>query len=314
MEIHNLLELGNKYSKKELSQLLNEPTLSLIREGLYHCKNTNSTIFFVDLEKKGKEDRFHFDDFFEGEYFHWDSQTTQHINTPKIQEIVTEFRVPHLFVRVQQKIKGKTQPFVYCGRLVYSEYEKGTSKPVHIIFQNIDYDDFTENEDLIEIYLWKPEKVGKTSKSKIDKKSIVSEKRKIKYKKPNKTERTGLVTSRVGQGYYRQQIIEKWNGQCPVTNCDITEILISSHIVPWSESTDDEKLDPNNGILLSPNIDSLFDRHLISFEDSGEIIISEKISEENRKNLSVSNNVSIKVNKEMIRYLQRHRKKFYEKS
>jgi Domain of unknown function (DUF3427)/HNH endonuclease len=314
MEIHSLLKLGDKYSKKELSSTLDERTLSLVREGLYHCKNSNTTLFFVDLEKKGKEDRFHFDDFFEGEYFHWDSQTTQHINSPKIQEIVTGFRVPHLFVRIQPKIKGKTQPFVYCGRLIYSEYEKGTSKPVHIIFQNEDYDDFTENEDLMEIYLWKPEKVGKTSKSKITKKSVVSEKRKIKYKKPNQTERKGLVTSRVGQGYYRQQIIEKWNGQCPVTECDITEILISSHIVPWSESNDDEKLDPNNGILLSPNIDSLFDKHLISFEDSGNIIISNKINSDNKLKLSIQEDMSIIVNEEMKKYLKKHRKRFYEKN
>lgn len=84
------LKQGEKYSKKDLATLLNQPTLSLVREGLYHCKNSDSTLFFVDLEKKGKEERFHFDDFFQEDFFHWDSQTTQHINSPKIQEIVTE--------------------------------------------------------------------------------------------------------------------------------------------------------------------------------------------------------------------------------
>ena len=44
-----------------------------------------------------------------------------------------------------------------------------------------------------------------------------------------------MVTSRVGQGYYRQQIIDKWNGMCPITGIDIKSILISSHIVRWSE-------------------------------------------------------------------------------
>ena len=120
MDPFKTLKLGNKYSKKDLSDLLEQPTLSLVREGLYHCKNSDSTLFFVDLEKKGKEDRFHFDDFFEGDFFHWDSQTTQHINSPKIQEIVTGKRTPHLLIRVQSKVKNKTQPFVYCGRLIYS--------------------------------------------------------------------------------------------------------------------------------------------------------------------------------------------------
>ena len=314
MDPHKILKIGEKYSKKELSELLNQETLSLVREGIFNCKNSNSTLFFVDLEKKGKEDRFHFDDFFEEDYFHWDSQTTQHINSPKIQEIVKGERTPHLFIRINPKIKSQTQPFVYCGRLIYSEHEKNTSKPVHIIFQNIDYDDFTDNEELIDIYLWKPKKIGKTTKSKISKKGIVSKRRKQVYKKPDETERKGLVTSRVGQGYYRQQIIERWEGVCPVTKTNIKQILISSHIVPWSESNDEERLDVENGILLSPNIDSLFDKHLISFEDNGEIIISPLIDDINLKSLGLTKTICITISEGMKKYLKRHREKFYEKN
>ena len=314
MDPHKILKIGEKYSKKELSELLNQETLSLVREGIFNCKNSNSTLFFVDLEKNGKEDRFHFDDFFEEDYFHWDSQTTQHINSPKIQEIVKGERTPHLFIRINPKIKSQTQPFVYCGRLIYSEHEKNTSKPVHIIFQNIDYDDFTDNEELIDIYLWKPKKIGKTTKSKISKKGIVSKRRKQVYKKPDETERKGLVTSRVGQGYYRQQIIERWEGVCPVTKTNIKQILISSHIVPWSESNDEERLDVENGILLSPNIDSLFDKHLISFEDNGEIIISPLIDDINLKSLGLTKTIHITISEGMKKYLKRHREKFYEKN
>ena len=103
---HDKLTVGEKYSKKDLSILLNQPNISLVREGICHLKNSNSSLFFVDLEKKGKETRFHFNDFFEGNYFHWDSQTTQHIDTPKIQEIVKGDLIPHLFVRISQKIKS----------------------------------------------------------------------------------------------------------------------------------------------------------------------------------------------------------------
>ena len=216
----NSLVIGNKYSKKDLSEIFDNPNISKIREGIYNVSQSES-FFFVDLEKKGKEERFHFDDFFEGDYFHWDSQTTQHINTPKIQEIVHGDRTPHLMIRITPKIKNVTQPFVYCGRLKHVEYEEGTSKPVHIIFQNIDFQDDTDNEELFEIYSWKPNKIGKTPKSNITKRGVISKKRVRNYKKPNKTERSGLVTSRVGQGYYRQQIREKWNNRCPVTDCDV---------------------------------------------------------------------------------------------
>ena len=293
-----------------MSKLLVQPSLEKVREGVFSCNNSQSYLLFVDLEKKSKEEKFHFDDFFEEDYFHWDTQTTQHINSPKIQEIVKGERTPHLFVRVVQKIKSKTQPFVYCGRLQYGKYEKGTSKPVHIIFQNIDYDDYTENENLIDIYLWKPSKVGGTTKSKISMQGKISTNRRSNYKKPNQTERSGLVVSRVGQGYYRQQIIEKWKGQCAITGLSVKSLLIASHIVPWSESNDEERLDPDNGILLSPNFDALFDKHLISFNDDGSIIVSETILSKYRETLGLSNSIYISVDDGMIKYLRRHHRRF----
>lgn len=311
MDPYKALNIGGKYSKHELAKILDQQSLKTVREGIFNCKNSNSTLFFVDLDKKGKDKRFHFKDFFEEDFFHWDSQTTQHINSPKIQEIVTGKRTPHLFVRLIPKIKGKTQPFIYCGRLVYSIHEKKTSKPVHIIFQNIDYDDFTDNEDLIDVYTWKPSKIVKSN---ISKQGVISKRRLTQYKKPNKTERKGLVISRVGQGYYRQQIIDKWKCKCPVSGITIKSILISSHIVPWSESTDIEKLDVENGILLSPNIDALFDKHLISFNENGFIMISNKISSDCREKLGINEFIQIPVSNGMKSYLKRHRKKFYEKN
>jgi 5-methylcytosine-specific restriction protein A len=186
------------------------------------------------------------------------------------------------------------------------EHDGTTEKPVHIVFQNIDYDDFTENEELIDIYLWKPEKAGMTSGAKITKKGVLSSKRKANYTKPTTTERKGLVTSRVGQGYFRNLLIEKFDNKCAVTGAEIHKILIASHIVPWSESTEDERLNENNGILLSPLYDALFDKHLISFSDDGSIIISSKIGHE-IENLNIDTEAKINVNEEMKLFLSRHR-------
>ena len=94
---------------------------------------------------------------------------------------------------------------------------------------------------------------------------------------PTVTERSGLVTSRVGQGAYRKRIIHRWEYKCAVTNFNKLDILIASHIVPWSKATDHERLDVNNGLLLSPTYDALFDKHLITFENNGKIILSDKI-------------------------------------
>ena len=310
MDPYKVLSIGERYSKKDLAEVLDQPNLAKVREGIARCINSPSTLFFVDLEKQGKEQRFHFNDFFQEDFFHWDSQTTQHIDTPTIQQIVTGDLTPHLFVRIVQKVKKVTQPFIYCGRLVFDTHEEGTSKPVHMLFQNIDYDDYTTNDDLIDIYLWKPSKAGRETQSKINRQGVISPTRARKYKKPSRTERRGLVTSRVGQGYYRQQIIDRWEGKCPITGISIASLLIASHIVPWSQSNDEEKLDVNNGILLSPNFDALFDRHLISFENDGSILISTKLSPKDIEALGVNEAIKISVTEGMVPYLGRHRKNF----
>ena len=310
MNINNVLELGNKYTKKDLSSLLEQANIALVREGICYLKDLPVSLFFVDLDKTDKkEERFRFEDYFEGEFFHWDTQTTQNIDTPKIRDIALGVLTPHLFVRIKSKIKNVTQPFIYCGSLEFLEHEVKTANPAHIIFKSIDYDDFTENDDLQNIYLWKPSKIGKNTQSKISKRNDVSKERLTRYKKPSETERKGMITSRVGQGYYRQQVMEKWNGECPITGIAIKSILIASHIVPWKEATNEERLDVENGILLSPLYDSLFDRHLISFAEDGKIIISEKITKENRIQLGLSDNIKIKITTGMIPYLRIHKNK-----
>lgn len=137
-------------------------------------------------------------------------------------------------------------------------------------------------------------------------------KEEIKNSQPNITERKGLVTSRVGQGPYREKIIEKWNKTCPITNCKVLTILISSHIKSWKESDNEERLDVENGILLSPNVDSLFDKHLISFTDEGEMLISDKISEDVLTQLGIDKKVVLPISCGMKKYLKRHREIFHQ--
>ena len=304
------LIIGNNYSKKELSRIFDENGLLTSREGIFSSDTLNSYLFFVDLVKDGKQERFHFNDYFDGDLFHWDSQTTQHINTPRIQKIVNKELPILLFTRIHPKVKSQTQPFVYCGRLEYIEHDENTTRPIHIVYQSLDYDETTQNQNLIDIYNWKPEMIGKTSSNNVYLVKKQLSRPKGEQKKPNYTERKGLVTSRVGQGWYRQEILKKWGNKCSISGCSLTEILISSHIKGWSESNEDERLDPDNGILLSPNIDSLFDKHLISFQDNGSIMISNKVSKEDLEYLGISNSVKLKVDDGMKKYLLHHRSRF----
>jgi hypothetical protein len=133
------------------------------------------------------------------------------------------------------------------------------------------------------------------------------------FSPPNETERKGLVTSRVGQGAYRKRIIHRWEYKCAVTGFDKLDILIASHIVPWADSNDYERLDVNNGILLAPNFDALFDKHLISFENNGKIILSDAIEPQAYKRIGLSGIEKIKnLSSYNCDYLDRHRLKFSE--
>ncbi len=128
------------------------------------------------------------------------------------------------------------------------------------------------------------------------------------YNTPNETERKGLVTSRVGQGAYRKSILYRWDFKCAVTSYTKNEILIASHILSWKDSNDDQRLDVNNGILLSPSYDALFDRHLISFENTGKIILSDSLSKSNYEDIGITGKEIIKkFTLDNHYYLEKHR-------
>ena len=127
----------------------------------------------------------------------------------------------------------------------------------------------------------------------------------------SETQKELLTFARIGHGKYRKDL---W-GKCSVSECNMTDLLIASHIKPWSESSNEEKLDRYNGLLLLPNYDKLFDKHLISFDDDGKIIISSQIKEEEYKVLGISANDKLfKILPENKPYLKIHREIFCSKN
>ena len=96
------------------------------------------------------------------------------------------------------------------------------------------------------------------------------------------TERAALILARRGQGQFRRKLERIWRGRCAVTGCQIPEGLRASHIKPWQEAENDERLDPDNGLLLSATLDALFDKALISFNDEGLMIIGPELSPDDR--------------------------------
>ena len=87
------------------------------------------------------------------------------------------------------------------------------------------------------------------------------------------TERQAIVLARRGQGLFKQRVMQI-EGACRITGVNRTEYLRASHCKPWRDATNDERLDGENGLLLTPNADHLFDRGFIGFEDNGDVLIS----------------------------------------
>lgn len=87
------------------------------------------------------------------------------------------------------------------------------------------------------------------------------------------TEREALRKSRVGQGQYRDDLISLRH-RCYITGLALPEFLRASHLKPWRDSNNQERLDPHNGLLLVPNYDHLLDKGYISFSDDGRLLIS----------------------------------------
>lgn len=87
------------------------------------------------------------------------------------------------------------------------------------------------------------------------------------------TEKQSLVQARRGQGIFRANV-QRIENRCRITKVNRLEHLIASHCKPWRDSNNDERLDGENGLLLTPTIDHLFDKGFISFEGNGRLIIS----------------------------------------
>lgn len=136
-----------------------------------------------------------------------------------------------------------------------------------------------------------------------------------KEKTLNDVEKKALVKIRCDQGVFRNDLLKKYNNKCPLTNIVNVKTLIASHIKPWCACKNKkEKLDPNNGILLSALADKLFDKGLITFNHNGEIIYSSELEESDieifKKHLV--NNI-LSMNEYMREYMIYHNKNVFIK-
>ncbi|MBR1687277.1 MAG: HNH endonuclease [Prevotella sp.] len=121
------------------------------------------------------------------------------------------------------------------------------------------------------------------------------------------TEKESIIRARVGQGIFRLRLIDYWQG-CAIYGKMGVTFLQASHIKPWRNSTNSERLDVYNGLLLLPNYDKLFDRGYISFDRNGKIVVSPFLEEFDRKALDIRLDLRLrKMEPEHQDYLAYHR-------
>ena len=125
-------------------------------------------------------------------------------------------------------------------------------------------------------------------------------------------EREIFIKARVNQSVFRERLLHKYDCccMCKVSN---PKFLIASHIKPWADSENDEKLDADNGFLLCPNHDVLFDSGYISFDENGAIMISKELEPVDAIFMNVDKNMKISLSSKNKKYLEYHRNNIFKK-
>lgn len=200
----------------------------------------------------------------------------------------------------------KKLQYIKDDRLLMSELYKNGYTNVEYIHGSIK----DKNSDNIKFFSYLDE-IFKENKDDEDIKSIKNDFEVIVSESQNIEEkyRKDFVKTRIGQGKFREMLIKKHSCKCSVCGLNMQELLVASHIKEYVSCINNEHIDLKNGLLLCANHDKLFDKHLISFDCYGKVIISDSIDSRNYKNLNIDKDITIDKNLFKEEYMNYHRKK-----
>lgn len=245
------LKVGNEYTLNDVANLLGVQTNALTRRGVFRTSGADCFVIFINLQKKDDATPYQDHLFEPSALLFWEGQTTMRMAEDSFDRGLD----CHVFIHNVTKT-----PYTYYGRAVpIRQHRNPPGKPSRFVLYLPEYAEYTNTGIKIS--------------------EEISEVEKMLIPASGPTESETFQKIRTRQSEYRKNVIKLWHGQCAVTGVDETSWLIASHIKPWRESTDKERIDPRNSLLLSPNYDKLFDRGVISFNPSnGRIILPESMS------------------------------------
>lgn len=239
--LRNSLRIDNEYTINDIAPILGVDPIALRQTGVFKGKDSDAFIILVTLHKRA--DATQYMDIFneESSCLFWEGQTNKRIAEKAIKDGLD----CHVFIR-----ESAGDPYTYYGRaIVIRSYIKEPGTPSRFLFDLPEYAAYQEIIRASDMNL-------KENSSPFS----------------GATEKQRIQAIRIKQQDFRNGAIKLWNGKCAVTGVDDTSWLIASHIKPWRESNSQERVDPRNSLLLSPNYDKLFDRGVISFSpDTGKI-------------------------------------------
>jgi putative restriction endonuclease len=248
------LKIGRTYGRPFLAVLWGYQSHHAFSRGVFTPRDANLIVLFVTKEKQNSQTQYN--DFIDGEYLFWEGEE-KHTSDKRILGARAAGTPIQLFYRDVHHT-----PFVYFGEIGLVDCVERIDKPSEFWF----------SLQALDLH---------TAIAVNDQTAMPS------FNRPmlEATEKMVLNKGRLGQSRFRKDVIRLW-GSCAVTGFQNITVLKASHIKPWNSSSDDEKLDPFNGLLLLPNFDTLFDLGLISFEDNGKMLVSRQIAETERQILN----------------------------
>ncbi|MCC2347486.1 HNH endonuclease [Bacillus cereus] len=127
----------------------------------------------------------------------------------------------------------------------------------------------------------------------------------------DKTEKESVVKARIGQSIFKKALLAA-EKKCKLCGVSDERFLVASHIKRWSQSNHKERLDVNNGLLLCPNHDALFDKGYISFNEDGRVLISESFGKSTKVFLNINETMNIRMNEGQREYMKWHRENMFK--
>lgn len=272
------IQIGREYERPFLANLWGYKGFQAISRGVVTPSGTNYIILFVTKEKQ--EALTQYNDYLDDDILHWEGEEKHSSDARIINSSNTNDEI-HLFYRDIHH-----SPFVYYGKIFLKGYKQYADRPSQFTFS-----------------------VGKRYELPDVIDDIESHQHELKAL--DKTDQESVVKSRIGQGIFRDGLIKLWGG-CSVTGLSNLSLLRASHVKPWRDCSNHERLDPMNGLLLHPALDHLFDAGFITFDDGGNIRISGRLSESDIEILHISRDWKLrKIPDGLAKYLSYHREKVF---